>query len=177
MFKGFWPRTSGTDAPTEFVTQLLEPLGGKILRPRDWFYNEGHNGPVFLWTLSKEDTSNDHPYTTGMRIQLFMKVKEGTGKTAKQFVIDYATALQKKASEIVRSWTEERQGIFSRIGFEVEEGLHHIIYSFFWAGTDMVVFTIAGTTKELWDTYASTFEKMSDFELIDMKRFEKKENA
>ena len=29
--------------------------------------------------------------------------------------------------------------------------------------------------KEIWDTYSQTFNKMVSFELIDMKRFEKKE--
>jgi hypothetical protein len=38
---------------------------------------------------------------------------------------------------------------------------------------DVVVISIAGTTKELWPTYAPTFDRMSAFELIDMKRFEK----
>jgi len=38
---------------------------------------------------------------------------------------------------------------------------------------DIAVTSSAGTTKELWNTFASTFEKMSDFEIIDMKRFEK----
>ncbi len=36
---------------------------------------------------------------------------------------------------------------------------------------DVAVVVIAGTRKELWETYASTFDKMSDFELIDMSRF------
>jgi hypothetical protein len=37
---------------------------------------------------------------------------------------------------------------------------------------DYAVVVIAGTTKELWDTYAPVFDQMS-FELIDLKRFEK----
>ena len=34
--------------PTDFVTQILEPTGGKILRPRNWFYSEGHRGPTLM---------------------------------------------------------------------------------------------------------------------------------
>jgi len=37
--------------PTEFVTQILEPTGGKISRPKNWFYHEGHHGPVYDWML------------------------------------------------------------------------------------------------------------------------------
>jgi hypothetical protein len=45
----------------------------------------------------------------------------------------------------------------------------------FWGSDelDMAVVTIAGTTKDLWDTYSPAFDKMSAFELIDMKRLEK----
>ena len=58
--------------PTEFVTQILEPTGGKIPRPKDWFYHEGHHGPVYDWMLTREDTTGGKkPYTTGVRIQTF----------------------------------------------------------------------------------------------------------
>ena len=39
---------------------------------------------------------------------------------------------------------------------ETEEGPHHILYSLFWSNDlDVVVVSIAGTTKELWDTLSS----------------------
>ena len=82
--------------PTEFVTQVLEPTGGKILRPRDWFYAEGHQGAVYTWTLSREDTTGNRPYTTGVRIQTFIGVKEGAGKTAEQFIRDFIASKTKE---------------------------------------------------------------------------------
>jgi hypothetical protein len=65
------------------------------------------------------------------------------------------------------------QGLFTRTCLETEEGPHHILYSLFWGsnGLDIAVISIAGTAKELWQTYSSTFDRMSSFELIDMKRF------
>jgi hypothetical protein len=163
----------GENPPGEFVTQLLEPMGGKILRPKNWFYCEGHHGPSYVWTISKEDISNGRPYITGVRIQLLTNIKEGTGKTSKQFTLDYVPTIKERASKVINAWKEDDQGLFSRIGFEVEEGPWHIIYSFYWGNNmDISVFHIVGTTKELWNTYVSTFEKMQDFELIDMKPFE-----
>ena len=52
---------------------------------------------------------------------------------------------------------------------------HHVLYSLFWGNDalDVVVVSIAGTTKNLWNTYSPVFDKMSGFELIDMKRFDK----
>jgi hypothetical protein len=161
--------------PTEFVTQVLEPTGGKILRPKEWFYAEGHHGPVFMWTLSREDTTGNTPYTTGVRIQTFLNVKKGTNKTAEQFVLEFMAARTKEATKVIKSCKAQDQGLFVRICLETEEGPYHILYSLFWGsnGMDLAVVSIAGTTKELWETYAPTFEKMAAFELIDMKRFEK----
>jgi hypothetical protein len=163
-------------APTEFVTQILEPTGGKILRPKDWFYSEGHHGPVYVWTLSREDTTGSKDYITGVRIQTFIHVKEGTGRTAKEFLLDFAEAKKREVTtRVLNSCKEQDQKFFTRMCLETEEGPYHILYSLFWGrdGMDLAVLSIAGTTKELWSTYAPTFEKMSTFELIDMKRFEK----
>lgn len=161
-------------APSEFVTQILEPTGGKIERPREWFYAEGHRGPVYMWTLSREDTTGNRPYTTGVRIQAFTGVKQGAGKTAKEFVMEFADA-KKKEAKVVRSCPAVDQGLFTRTCLETEEGPYRILYSLYWgsSGMDMAVISIAGTTKELWPTYAPTFDRMSTFELIDMKRFAK----
>jgi hypothetical protein len=159
--------------PTEFVTQVLEPTGGKIPRPKDWFYAEGHHGAAYVWTLSREDTTGGKPYTTGVRIQTLTGIKEGTGKTAKQFILDFLDAKKKEAAKVIKACKEQDQGLFTRICLETEEGPYHILYSLFWGanGMDLAVVSIAGTTKELWETYAPTFDKMNAFELIDMKRF------
>ena len=161
-------------APTEFVTQVLEPTGGKIARPKDWFYAEGHRGPVYMWTLSREDTSNNRPYTTGVRIQTFVGVKAGTGRTAKEFVLDFVGA-KRDAAKVIKTCAEQDQGLFTRMCLETEEGPHHILYSLFWGSNDLdvAIISIAGTSRDLWETYAPAFNKMSAFELIDMKRFEK----
>jgi TonB family protein len=161
--------------PTEFVTQVLEPTGGKISRPKEWFYVEGHRGPVYVWTLSREDTTGGKAYTTGVRIQLFSGVKDGTGKTARQFVLDFVDAKKKEAAKVIETCDSMDQGVFTRMCLETEEGTHHILYSLFWGSgdLDMAVVMIAGTTKELWGTYEPAFDKMSALELIDMKRFEK----
>lgn len=159
-------------APSKFVVQILEPTGGKIERPNDWFYAEAHSGPVYRWTLSREDTSGNRPYTTGVRIQAFTGVKQATGKTAREFVLEFARSKETEGT-IIKSCPEVNQGLFTRKCLETEEGPHRILYSLFWGtnGLDIAIISTAGTTKELWQTYSSTFDRMSTFELIDMKRF------
>lgn len=158
-------------APTEFVSQVLEPTGGKMLRPKDWFYVGSQNGGSFTWTISREDASKA-PYTTGVRIQMITGVKEGTGKSPKKFVLDYVAAKKKEASKVVNACGETNQGMFTRVCLETEEGPHHILYAFFWSNKlDWVVVSISGTRKDLWDTYDPTFRKMGRFEPIDLDRF------
>jgi hypothetical protein len=151
------------DTPlTEFITQILEPTGGKISRPKDWFYHEGHRGPVYDWMLTREDTDNGKkPYTTGVRIQTFTGVKKGTGKTAKQFIIDFLASKKKEVAKVIKTCEPKEQYLFTRICLETEEGPHHILYSLYWGTNDLdiAVVTIAGTTKELWPTYEAIFNK------------------
>jgi hypothetical protein len=160
------------EAPTEFVTQILEPFGGKMLRPKDWFYTESHNGPSFTWIISREDASKA-PYTTGVRLQMITGVKKGTGKTPKKFVLDYVAQKKKEATKIVNSCGETNQETFTRVCLETEEGRYHILYSLFWDNKiDWVVVSTSGTRKDLWDTFDPTFQKMGSMELIDLKRFQ-----
>ena len=72
------------------------------------------------------------------------------------------------------SGREKDQGLFTRIALETEEGPYHILYSLFWGNNnlDIAVTTVAGTTKDRWEIFAPTFDKIRSFELIDMSRFE-----
>jgi hypothetical protein len=159
--------------PTEFVTQVLEPTGGKILRPKDWFYAESHNGPSYTWILSREDASKA-PYTTGVRIQMTAGVKKGTGKSPKKFILDFVAAKKKEPAKVVSTCGETKQGMFTRVCLETEEGPYHILYSLFWANEiDWFVVVTAGTRKDLWETYSPIFQKVGAFELIDWEHFPK----
>src|SRR5262245_36831987 len=120
------PATSSDASPTEFVTQVLEPAGGTIPMPKGWFYTEAHRGPgSLLWTISREDPAGGAPYTTGVAIQWLMGVKEGTGKTGKQFVLDFLNA-KKREVKVIGTRDEQDQGLFTRVGLETEEGPHRI---------------------------------------------------
>lgn len=160
--------------PDGFVTQVLEPTGGKIRRPNGWFYVEEHRGTTMSWVISRENSAGNRPYTTGVRIQLFSGIQNGAGKSAKQFILDFVDTKKKEATQVIKVCDETKVGLFTRVCLETEEGPHHIQYSLFWGngGMDMAVVTVAGTTKSLWQTYAPTFDVMSSIELFDMTRFE-----
>lgn len=168
------------EVPAGFDLQILEPTGGKIAKPKEWFYAEQHHGPVYVWVLSKED-SRKEPYLTGLKIQVFSGVKKGTGKSSKEFCLTFLDS-KRTSTKVISASPESAQYLFTRQCLEVEEevlinakrGLYHINYSVFWSeNSDLAVITIAGAPVEVWPEYQEVFQVMSKFELIDMKRFEK----
>jgi hypothetical protein len=165
---------SSINVPDGFVLQVMEPLGGKIARPRDWFYSEDHRGPSFTWILSKEDSTKGR-YETGVRIQTLVGVQKGTGRSPKDFVLGFIEGKKKEASRVIKSCDAKDQGLFTRVCLETEEGDYHILYSAFWGNDnlDVVVVSTAGAKKGDWPTYSPIFDTMGSFELIDMDRFEK----
>ena len=164
--------TAQETIPDGFVMQVLEPTGGKILRPKDWFYTESHNGPSYTWILSKEDPRKSR-YDTGVRIQTLIGVEKGTGKSPKTFVLDFLSQKEKEVQRIYKTCDARDQGLFTRVCLEADEGDYRILYSLFWGNNiDVVVVSIAGAKKADWSKYSDVFDLMSSFELIDMTRFE-----
>lgn len=180
FLKLVWPDLPGEKSsvavprkPVEFIKQILEPTGGEIDRPEDWFYTEGHHGQTLMWTISAEDNSKGR-YVTSVRIQLFIGVKEQTGQTPEEFIREFVKG-KKAEADVLQECNETDQGMFKRICLEVEEGDYHILYSLFWGNDmDMAAVSIAGTSKALWSKHAATFDRMSKFKAIDMKHLEKK---
>jgi hypothetical protein len=176
-----WPDTEEQKVATkativEYVEQILEPLGGKISKPKAWHYSEGHAGGKFMWTISEQDISGGGSYDTGVRIQAFFKVKENTGKSAKEFLHGFIESKKNGEAKVLSTCPEKEQGMFTRTCLEVEEGKFRILYSIFWTeedGLDAGVVMISGAPKEQWARYASTFNRMAEFQLLDMKRLEK----
>lgn len=175
-----WPDTAEEMAAAkatedEFVEQILDPLGGKIPRPKAWHYSESHNGPKFMWTISEQDIADGGSYDTGVRIQAFFGIKENTGKTAKEFLLGFLQSKQKGDVKVLSTSQEAEQGMFTRTCMEVEEGKYRILYSVFWTsgdGLDAGVVMISGAPKEQWSRYAPIFNRMTNFQLLDMKKIE-----
>ncbi len=170
---------SYADAETEFVTQVLEPLGGKIQKPKDWFYRERHGGPSYIWILSKEDVDLG-PYVTGVKIQFIGGIKEGTGESPEQFMRDFM-AQKKSQVQVLSECKAQAQDFFIRACIQTIEPApvlgddinFRIQYSIYWNNDmDMALLMIQGTREDLWNEHLATFNTMQDFEMIDMSRFE-----
>lgn len=177
-----WSIDVFADGEIRYVTQILEPTGGKIEKPQNWFYRERHSGPSFTWILSEEDP-NEGPYNTGVRIQLIQGIKAGTGKSPEEFISNFI-ANKKQVAEVISECAKAEQGLFYRLCLETRELAvegtkvkSHIQYSLFWNNEiDIGVFVTAGTSDELWNQKKDIFKAMEAFEFIDMKRFEKSES-
>lgn len=181
MLAQVWPGSqiaiAASEAPAGFVNQELEPTGGHMLRPKDWFYKEDHHGQVFSWIISREDISKGGNYETGVRIDTYVGVQKNEGKDAKQFIADFV-ASKKKGVKLIKVCLPESQGMFMRQCLELERGPKHILYSLFWGNDnlDIAVVMTAESTKEMWADISPTFDKMNSFELINMARFQKSDD-
>ncbi len=159
--------------PTEFTVQPLEPTGGKLYCPNDWFLKQSRRGGDFIWTVSREEPAADRPYTTGVRIQVYNSLQKDTGKSPKQHMLDFIAKEKKEASKVLDVCPEEQQGLFTRTCIQVEEGPSRVMYSLYWSanGGDVGMIVSFGTNKDLWDVYAPAFSKIGKFELLDINRF------
>lgn len=159
--------------PDGFEMQIMEPTGGKILRPKGWFYNEEHRQDGWMWTISKEDTEEgNRSYDTGVRIQAFGGVQERTGKSPEAFLKDFLAKKKAEAAQVHKDCDAADQGMFTRMCLEVTEGEYRILYSVFWGNQiDLAIISIAGAKVAEWDANSKFFDAMSVFELIDMSRF------
>lgn len=176
-----WPDTAediklreSAQPPDGFIYQELDPLGGRALRPKDWFYASHHNQSSFLWIFSKEDLDKTKSYTTGVRIQMLLGVKKSTGMSAKEFIADFVAKKKKSADKVHKTCEAVKQTFFTRMCLETEEGPHRILYSLFWSDeVDMMVVSIAGTTLELWGSNTAIFDTMNQFEPLKVEALEK----
>ncbi len=141
LLEKVWPNPPGSpeagmEAPEGFVVETLNPIGGKLFRPKDWFFEEEHRPKVLMWTASREDISKGGKYVTGVRIQVLMDIKKNTGKSPKDFILEFVESKKKAAAKVIETCAEKDQGLFTRICLQTEEGPHRILYSLFWGNKD-----------------------------------------
>jgi len=180
--------TGAQQAPlpaVELIDQKLDPTGGQILKPRDWFYKSRSNATGLDWSLSSEDPSKG-PYSTGFSIQLVIKARE----TVKQDLEPYCKSFlewKQKSTKLVTLFPLTKgisnQGGFTRQGIEVvEQGtgnrsgkLYHCTYSMMWSTSfDMIVITVFETPEEQWSSLKQVQQAMSQFELFGADFLKKK---
>lgn len=162
----------------EYKIQSLEPLGGKIKMPTNWFYNEYHKDSSFVWILSEED-SKITPRITSVSIQVMTGFEKEPGNCARKFLTNFMNK-RKNEVEFIDIIEPVNIGMFTSFGFESIEPATHlgqgkeyrVRTSLFWGnGMDMAVVMVSGTLKENWEKYSDCFDEMSQIEMIDMSRF------
>jgi hypothetical protein len=164
----------------EYVLQVLEPTGGKINRPSDWYFEERHRSLKSLnWVISKENPEVGG-YETGLSIQFMMGAQKEMNLPLSKIMGKTLESTASAGKEISRC-EPENIGFFTRQCLEVEEiqsrdgadVVFYVQYSFFWnEKMDMAAITVAGAPVKLWDENKEIFNKMSQIELIDVSRFQ-----
>lgn len=165
-------------APSGFVQQILDPTGGAINRPKDWFYTQMNNPAGYTWTISHEDSKNG-AYQTGMKIQLLTGIQEYTHVSSSDFIKHFISEKKRSAVSIIKSCPEQTEDNFQTICLESEEIVpaldakekFHIIYTGYWNNElDIAFMTTFGAPSREWDKTNNIAANMSSLKLLDMAR-------
>jgi hypothetical protein len=159
--------------PPGYVRQQLEPTGGEVARPIEWYFHATQTPSGWIWTMSKEDSRNGS-YLTGQRIQLMVGVEASSGLTRAGFVDAYL-ADRRRGGRVLTECPATDQGAFHRRCLEVvQEGevdgkprSFRIMHSLMWGkDLDMVVSSTFGAPSETWRQDALRSAPMADFSLL-----------
>lgn len=158
-------------APKGFVWQPLELTGGRVLKPKKWYFAEAHQEEQLRWTISKEDpVKNNGGYDTGVAINVIPQV-EDSENVSRQLVNQIL-----KKGKLLSTCGPEQVGEMFRACIELLE-LHssgkeyHVLYTImWWPNSPMVAYTSSGTPSNKWKKYQETFDTMSVVELVSARK-------
>lgn len=159
--------------PPGYVRQQLEPTGGEIAKPIDWYFHTQETPSGWIWTVSKEDP-REGAYLTGQRIQLMVGVEATSGLTRAGFVDQYL-ADRRRDNQVLSQCPATDLGEFHGRCVEVvqkgevdgETRSFRIMYSVMWGKElDMVVTSIFGAPVDTWRADARRSEPMTGFQLL-----------
>ena len=163
--------------PDGYELQVLDPIDGRIAKPKGWYYSKTETPTGWVWTLSKERGE----YDTGLKIQLFHGFEsEKYSKTNKEFIEGFINHIITTSNE-VRSCGVHDYGDFVRHCVEVFETFttskgtkdYRIQYTGVWYKKIKIgVTTTFGTRPDLWGQYKDEMEVMS-YKTINEKDIEK----
>ena len=171
----FQPSTAPFKIPAGYSAQVLDPIGARVPKPKDWFYGRTYDPRGYTWILSRENPSAKGGYQTGLRIQLLQGVKKGTGKTLKDFVDDFFT--KKKAdggtkvlkADITKTCGAKPPAGLRRACLESEEPvagqgkqMFHLAHIALWNDdTDSIVIMTFGAPVKEWGKLRDTAAEMT----------------
>lgn len=165
--------SAAIEVPPGYVRQQLEPTGGEIAKPIDWYFHTQETPSGWIWTLSKED-SRKGGYLTGQRIQLMVGVEATSGLTRAGFVDRYLSDRSRGNKVLSRCPPTDLGEFHGRCVEVVETGEvdgeprdFRVMYSLMWGkDLDMVVSSTFGAPVETWRADARRSQPMTGFRLL-----------
>lgn len=170
--------------PLGFKFQCLDPLGGNLTMPCNWYYEGGMTPTGFLFRASKENLEGGR-YLTGMRIQGIVDVYKNNRVSPFDVVMMNKNNFKKSAKIIIKDCSEENSPPFRKTCLEtIQENPYnsnddfHIIYSFFWdEKLDWVVTSIFGAPESEWKEAKEIYGVMGRFTIIDLSKMKLEKNT
>jgi hypothetical protein len=145
-------------APEGYVVQELGAIRGKILRPKDWFYNEQFQKTTLIYKIAREDIRKGGAVETGLTINVVFDVKKLSELTPSEYADIYIKD-KLKSSSLVSKEEARKEGKLMRKGVLVDETRklptetkdYRIGYTFYCHDeADVLIVMIFGTPASAW---------------------------
>ena len=156
------------NVPDGYVVQRLDPLGGELLRPKEWHFRTAKTSDAFVYQISKEQPSAQ-PFETGLTINVVPEIAKKT-KTASSDYLKRVLDQKKTQAQVVQVDPERDEGRFRRFAFTIDETLtignktqpYRVSYtSYADDKKDLLFLFIFGSPKEHWETNQKIYDTMT----------------
>lgn len=159
-------------ASLQVTTQVLEPVGGRILRPRNWVLQPAHRPEAYVWLVAPP--TGAQAAVPRVRVETVLGARREGGADAFERAQAVLKAKSGEGSRVLRRCEPKDLGLFTRACLEVDEGAERVLYTVYWETTGRNIFSVveARALQAQWPTYAALFARMANFQVLDMKQFE-----
>lgn len=163
--------------------QVLEPIGARVVKPKDWFFARTYDRHGYTWVISRENPREAGGYKTGLRLQLLQGIRHGTQKSPQRFIEDFFTKKKGEGKPDSEVCSAKTFASFQRRCLATEEEIEgqgktkfHVVYSGLWNNeTDTVLLMTFSAPAAEWQQAAPIANDM--MEGIDLPDLSKKITA
>lgn len=140
--------------PVGFSWQEIPAIHAIFLKPVDWFFHEEVNRGTLAYFISKEDISKGGEFQTGLTINVFPKLKQGSAVERGETLIDSIVAKHPGANH----W-DRRIGPFQEYGCNVADTAQSettVMLTYVLANpkTNTLYVLIFESPQSTWNTYS-----------------------
>jgi len=154
--------------PEGFSFQILKDIGGKVLKPKGWFFERIPMGKTMAYRITQDEPNKDGEFLTGLTINVILQVPESSGISPSAYAQRFISE-KSESGDVIESFKPEKLESMERSGVTVVREqkilgitqpfwIHYTIFANDKTGT-LYIFVFGCPSKSLKDTLP-TFQEM-----------------